>query len=202
MISHSLHYLKKQFSYYWWIPLLLWIMTMIGTPLGLIRYGDSVLPLLINLSVFLQFSISLVLLHETVGMKQVIKTALIILSITFISEMIGVKTAFPFGRYAYTDLLKPALFSVPILIPLAWFMMLIPSWSVVYIIMTISAKSKKNPYRMLFSLLSGAVFTAWDFYLDPQMVLWGVWHWAPVQGYYGIPWQNFVGWFILSGGIS
>ena len=41
-------------------------------------------------------------------------------------------------------------------------------------------------------------FTAWDLFLDPQMVGWGYWVWAEPGGYFGIPWINFFGWFVAS----
>ena len=40
------------------------------------------------------------------------------------AEAIGSKTGFPFGAYHYTDRLQPQLLGVPLLIPLAWLMML------------------------------------------------------------------------------
>jgi putative membrane protein len=47
-----------------------------------------------------------------------------------------------------------------------------------------------------FVLVSAAAFTAWDLFLDPQMVGWGYWVWAEPGGYFGIPWINFSGWFV------
>ena len=45
-------------------------------------------------------------------------------------EYLGSTTGFPFGRYHYTDRLQPQLGHVPLLIPLAWLMMLPPAWAV------------------------------------------------------------------------
>ena len=45
------------------------------------------------------------------------------------AELLGTMTGAIFGRYYYTDELGPKLFGeVPIVIPLAWFLMLYPSW--------------------------------------------------------------------------
>jgi len=49
-----------------------------------------------------------------------------------------------------------------------------------------------------FVVLSGLAFTAWDLFLDPQMVAWGFWEWEQPGGYFGIPWVNFAGWFAAS----
>ena len=37
--------------------------------------------------------------------------------------------------------------------------------------------------------------TAWDLFLDPQMVSWRLWVWDRRGGYFGIPWTNYAGWF-------
>lgn len=40
--------------------------------------------------------------------------------------------------------------------------------------------------------------TAWDLFLDPQMVAWGLWVWTQPGGYFDIPWINFLGWLLAS----
>ncbi|MEZ4673246.1 MAG: carotenoid biosynthesis protein [Caldilineaceae bacterium] len=74
------------------------------------------------------------------------------------------------------------------LIPLAWLMMLPPAWAV-------GSAITGNHHGLRFLLVSSAAFTAWDFFLDPQMVAWGYWVWPDSGGYFGIPWLNFLGWF-------
>ena len=40
----------------------------------------------------------------------------------------------------------------------------------------------------------------WDLLLDPQMVNWNFWVWenVPSFSWFGIPFLNFVGWFLVS----
>jgi putative membrane protein len=87
--------------------------------------------------------------------------------------------------------LQPQLAGVPLLIPLAWLMMLPPAWAVASLIV-----GGRRDWR--FVLVSAAAFTAWDLFLDPQMVGWGYWVWANPGGYFGIPWVNFAGWLLGS----
>ena len=56
--------------------------------------------------------------------------------------------------------------------------------------------------RLLFSAVSALALTAWDLFLDPQMVQWGFWHWEESGGYFGIPWSNFGGWLLAAGLIT
>jgi putative membrane protein len=47
-------------------------------------------------------------------------------------------------------------------------------------------------------LLSALAFTAWDLFLDPQMVGWGFWVWEIPGQYFGIPLSNYLGWIVVS----
>ncbi|MDG2233112.1 MAG: carotenoid biosynthesis protein, partial [Ilumatobacter sp.] len=50
-------------------------------------------------------------------------------------------------------------------------------------------------------VLGSAAMTAWDLFLDPQMVGEGYWAWARRGLYRGIPLSNFGGWFLTGLGI-
>ncbi len=50
--------------------------------------------------------------------------------VSYLMEEIGVRTGLVYGAYHYSDLLGAKLGHVPVLIPLAWFMMIYPSWTV------------------------------------------------------------------------
>jgi putative membrane protein len=82
--------------------------------------------------------------------------------------------------------LQPQLGSVPLLIPLAWLMMLPPAWAV--------AQGIAGARVLPFAALSGMAMAAWDLFLDPQMVSWRLWVWDQHGGYFGIPWTNYLGW--------
>ena len=42
------------------------------------------------------------------------------------------------------------------------------------------------------------VMTAWDLVMDPMMVAGGHWVWEEPGAYFGIPLQNYVGWFLTT----
>src|ERR1700678_1292629 len=48
--------------------------------------------------------------------------------VSYTMEETGVRTGLVYGPYHYSDMLGAKLGHVPILIPLAWFMMIYPSW--------------------------------------------------------------------------
>jgi putative membrane protein len=88
---------------------------------------------------------------------------------------------------------------VPLLIPFAWLMMLPPSWGVALLI-TGPVISSARPWqaRLLRALVAALAFTAWDLFLDPQMVAWDLWRWERPGLYFGIPLVNFAGWLLAS----
>ena len=166
-----------------------WVLTMIAIPILRWVVGDNALHWGVTLSVCLLVAAVVAILYREWGAIGVIRTLVPVLLLAWLVERVGHTTGYPFGAYHYTDLLQPQLGGVPLLIPLAWLMMLPPAWAV--------GSAITGGYRgVRFLITSSAAFTAWDFFLDPQMVDWGYWQWVTPSGYFGIPWTNFLGWFL------
>ena len=109
---------------------------------------------------------------------------------TGVIERVGTRTAVPFGRYAYTEVLRPQIAHVPIIVPLAWFAMGLPSREAAHA----ALGGQSTPARRI--VVGSVAMTAWDLFLDPQMVGEGYWAWAKRGAYRGIPLSNFAGWFL------
>lgn len=169
----------------------LWIVTLISLPIVKAIGGVSAVTWGVALGVIFQAVLVLVILRQAWGVAQTARVATIVALVGFASESIGTATGFPFGAYRYTDQLQPQLAHVPLLIPLAWLMMLPSAWAVARLI-------SGGRSRPVFIGLSALALTAWDLFLDPQMVAWGFWIWAQPGGYFGIPWLNFFGWALTA----
>lgn len=169
----------------------LWLAFMVALPIVDWLTRGELYPQLAMVSVLLQVMASLAALRWAWPWRRITLTLCVVAALTWFAEWLGSTTGLPFGEYSYTALLQPQLAGVPLLIPLAWLMMLPPTWAVV------SALVSPNN-RLAFAALSGVAFTAWDLYLDPQMVARGLWVWAEPSGYFGIPWINFFGWWLIS----
>ena len=137
------------------------------------------------------------LLAQSWGWPGALRAGMGIVALTWLSEYAGSSWGFPFGQYQYSALLQPQVLGVPLWIPLAWLMMLPPSWAV-----AASVLGTRANRRLVFALVSAVALTAWDLLLDPQMVAWGFWHWNTPSGYFGIPWSNFLGWLVISSVIT
>jgi uncharacterized membrane protein len=169
----------------------LWILSMIALPIAKYLWGENALTWGVALGVTLQSSLVLVLLYQSWGLVRTVQTAAIITIFAWLVEAIGTATGLLFGDYHYTNVLQPQIADVPLLIPLAWLMMLPSAWVISYRIVG----RWSGP---LFVGVSALAMTAWDLFLDPQMVAWGFWVWAEPSGYFGIPWHNFLGWLLTA----
>ena len=177
-----------------WIVVLAWIASMVLTPIGIQVWGEAAFPICTSVTVLLHTAASLMAMSERRSGRWVLRRFLWIILAALAIEAVGAKTGFPFGRYRYTSLLQPQALSVPVLIPLAWTMMLIPAWGITSAIL--GQRTPGARHAIVFTLISALAFTAWDFYLDPYMVAGGLWIWDQPGGYFGIPWSNFLGWLI------
>lgn len=118
-----------------------------------------------------------------------------VLATTWSVEYVGVAAGRPFGRYRYTDALRPRVGAVPAIVPLAWFAMAVPAREVAHA----AFGSRSTAARRI--LGGAAALTAWDLFLDPQMVAEGYWRWERPGRYRGIPCSNFVGWFVVAAAV-
>ena len=108
----------------------------------------------------------------------------------FTAEIIGVRYGFIFGPYRYTDVLQPQFLDTPLVMLSAWMVL------VAYCRQMLIAL--KLP-RLIEAALAALWMTAIDLVIDPLAAnQLGYWRWAQPGGYYGIPLQNFAGWFVVS----
>lgn len=107
--------------------------------------------------------------------------------IGYVAEAVGETTGFPFGAYRYTGVLWPEVGPVPLTVCVAWGGMGLAAYGV------------GRAIGARWAVVAGAAaLTAWDLFLDPQMVRLGLWTWADGGPYRGVPVSNFAGWLLVS----
>ncbi|GAB6101533.1 carotenoid biosynthesis protein [Thermococcus atlanticus] len=112
------------------------------------------------------------------------------IAVGFLAEVIGTRMCTPFGCYHYENL-RPQLFGVALFVPLAWAIFGFVSY------ITARYFFKRRSSRMAFASLLMVVL---DLSIDPIMTSWRAWVWDTTTGinWFGIPWTNYLGWFIVS----
>jgi uncharacterized membrane protein len=116
--------------------------------------------------------------------------ALYVLSLA--SELSGTTVGLPFGPNHYTPGLGTKWFGhVPVLIPLSWFFMALPSYAIAW---RGAPEAGRGARRVL---LGSLVLLSWDLALDPAMSLvTKYWVWGTEGPYYGMPLLNLAGWYV------
>lgn len=130
-----------------------------------------------------------------------IKKMLFFFTITFIVswgyETLSILTGFPFGNYHYTDLLGPKLWLVPVIIMAAYFGFMYSSWMIAHVLTSKYSLRITKSNLISIPIISTFVMVLWDIVMDPSMsTLKGNWIWEEGGAYFGVPFVNYLGWFL------
>ena len=134
--------------------------------------------------------------YRTLGVKALLAFLVPAIAISLLSELLGTSTGFPFGDYSYLNGLGYKIAGlVPFTIPLSWFYLGISS----YLLARGGLLSNRATWgRQVLALAIGALLLmSWDFVLDPAMSQTAMpfWYWHTPGAFFGMPYQNFAGWF-------
>ncbi|MEA3351395.1 MAG: carotenoid biosynthesis protein [Chloroflexota bacterium] len=145
----------------------------------------------------LAFVFALMHASQRMGWERALLFVGLAFCIGLLFESVGVLTGLIYGPYHYTTHLGPRFLGlVPYAIPMAWFMMMYPSYVIAERL--IPTPMKKWRWRLSVAALGGIVMTAWDVVMDPMMVAGGNWVWEVEGAYFGVPLQNYWGWWLTS----
>ncbi|MFS0872258.1 carotenoid biosynthesis protein [Paenibacillus xylanilyticus] len=110
-------------------------------------------------------------------------------------EWVGVHTKWPFGEYGYSDFFGIHLFSVPLTLGFAWI-------AVVGNSALLSGGGSGWTGKLVRAVKTGFWAIVLDLVLDPVAHARGFWHWEAPGGFYGVPWTNYISWFIMGAFLS
>jgi uncharacterized membrane protein len=142
--------------------------------------------------IFAAFSI----LHaaDLLGWRRAVAFLATCVVVSFCFESVGVATGLVYGPYHYGTALGAKFAGVPVIIPFAWFMMIYASWVVAHLLLE-GAGSPASPGGILArAAIAAMAMTAWDTVMDPGAAKAGAWVWEQGGAYFGVPFQNYVGW--------
>ena len=159
------------------------VAVMIATPL--FDQGGEQRRALANVVVLSLFVVGLLTTWSVHQTRAIVAAGAVVVTTYFI-ELLGSTTGFPFGAYDYTGALTPQVAGVPLLVSFAW----------AGITLVVYGMLAGGGARWMRLSMMAASITAWDVFLDPQMVGEGYWQWQPASlAFRGIPLVNYAGWF-------
>jgi uncharacterized membrane protein len=157
--------------------------------------GGRVPEVMVPICTLTGFSFCLLHAGERLGWKNAMLLLAFVFGVSLLFESVGVATGLVYGPYHYTAKLGPKFLGlVPYLIAVAWYMMMYPSFIIAeWLIPSLWTGAK----RLLSVAAIGAlIMTAWDVVMDPIMVAANYWVWEVQGAFFGVPLQNYWGWWL------
>ncbi|MCP8968262.1 carotenoid biosynthesis protein [Ectobacillus ponti] len=143
--------------------------------------------------VFLMLAGSLGVIYfcQSYGTRKGLLASLVIFTVSMYTEYLGTTHGLIFGKYVYTTDFGLLLFGVPFTIGFAWLLVMSTSHALLQVI--------RPPGLLLHAVYGGIIAVVMDLVLDPvSFKVKNYWVWQDSGAYYGIPAQNFVGWFLVA----
>ncbi len=143
---------------------------------------------------FVEGSLLLVAAMLAYNSLRALLPGLLVILLSYAIEALGVNTGFPFGAYLYTPILFPRLpGSVPLAVMFAWVLIIFGSYSWI--------TQRKGSLGLPGTLLAALLAMLLDLAIEPVAFhVVNYWQWlnpGPLN-YYGVPFANFVAWFVVS----
>ena len=168
-----------------------------------IYFGIAFQPFFTPLLTILAFIFALLHGIQHLGWQKTLLLLGLTFGVSLFFESVGVATGWVYGPYHYTDKLGPKFLDlVPFLIPVAWFMTSYPSYIIGSLVTAKLLPVRDDTtlpswvWRLAAAAVGALVMTAWDLAMDPMMVAGGHWVWDVQGAYFGIPLQNYWGWWL------
>lgn len=138
--------------------------------------------LMISITPVFLFTVQIFVFSNEIKNRKMISWFAFAFAISFVLEIIGVKTGLIFGKYEYSDVLSVKMFGVPLIIGLNWIFVTAGAIKIADLLKI------KNPFLPAF------LTVLFDFILEPAAVFLNYWQWQNSI----IPIQNYAAWFVIS----
>jgi len=162
------------------------IFLLIIHTVGIIGLTSSFKDLFLTLTPLnLLISVAFIYINQKEYNESLLVASILIYSLGFIVELIGVKTGLLFGEYSYGNTLGLKLFNIPLIIGVNWLMLV---FSVGCIL------NSANLSFVVKSIIGAFMLVFLDFLIEPIAIKFDFWTWQNGM----IPFKNYVAWFLFS----
>lgn len=178
-----------------WIMIFLYFVATLFSAMWHGPTAELVLPVLLVLLIFTTAS-----LHGLAryGSKNLLVFFIITWGVSHFFEALSIQTGFPFGHYYYDKLAGPRLFEVPLIIMFAYFGTGYVSWILSNVLLQQYGKKLAGQALFFVPLIAAFIMVMWDLCMDPlSSTVYSLWVWKDGGEYFGVPLQNYFGWFMV-----
>lgn len=149
------------------------------------------------ITVVIIFVLALLHGYRRYGIKNIAVFFAITAVVSNTFEAVSIRTGFPFGNYYYT-MSGPRIFSVPVMVIVAYFGMGYLSWTLSLIFNRQLGKKLKGLQVFLVPFVASFIMVMWDVVMDPiAATIKKTWIWENGGNYFGVPISNYFGWFFV-----
>lgn len=153
------------------------------------------LPIILVFTIFIAACLNGI---ERYSLKNLVVFFIITWLVSHFFEAFSIQTGFPFGHYYYDKLAGPRLFQVPLIIMLAYFGTGYASWMLAHIVSGQYGNRLAGTRLFLIPFTASFIMVMWDLCMDPlASTVDSLWVWKEGGVYFGVPLQNYFGWFLV-----
>lgn len=186
---------KNRASIVRWIVITIYLVATLFSAAWHGAVAELFLPIILVLAIFIS-----AFLHgtERYGIKNILIFFIITWLVSHFFEALSIQTGFPFGHYYYDKLAGPRLFEVPLIIMFAYFGTGYASWILAHILLGQYATKLAGKQLFIVPLIAAFIMVMWDLCMDPlASTVYSLWVWKDGGLYFGVPLQNYFGWFLV-----
>ena len=180
--------------------LILWILVIFSAALsiaGVIPSASAYVAHLGILGTLARLVFAAIHGSQRLGWRNLGVMFLIACVVSWCYESLSIATGFPFGHYVYTSELGPKLGQVPLMIMPAYFGVCYLSWVIAHVLLDKFDRAIDSRLIIAVPVIASFVMVMWDMSIDPlTSTLKHEWIWRDGGSYFGVPFSNFLGWFL------
>lgn len=179
---------------------ILWSLTLVFAAFAVLKATpalDAVRALVPAISILVPTAFALIHGQRRLGGRTMLVFFAITFAISWAMESTSIATGFPFGHYHYTDNLGPKLGTVPLLIMPAYFAMCYVSWNLAHVMLDHFGREIAGHLKVAIPVVAAFIMVMWDLCMDPsRATVAQAWIWHDGGSYFGVPFVNFLGWYL------
>jgi uncharacterized membrane protein len=131
------------------------------------------------------------------GIRATLVFGATVLVVSNVFENLSIATGFPFGDYSYPGAAGPRVLDVPLMIGIAYLGMGYLAWTLARLLLGSTRGLLTGASLVAVPIVATFVMVAWDLTFDPvSSTINGFWIWEDGGSYFGVPFSNFLGWFL------
>ncbi len=155
---------------------------------GFAGIGLKLMPQLVyGTPINLLLSLAIVMLFDQHKASSLLWFGILVFTLGYGIEVLGVQTGKIFGVYSYGDILGFKLWETPLMIGVNWLLLVIAAGNLVEQVL-----SKSSIYLKI--AVAATLLLLLDLLIEPIAIQWTMWTWENVE----VPLQNYIAWWLIA----